>query len=194
MDDNDMETLVGRRTQIHPAEPAQYEQLFRLAMSCGTTWQWQGRPQSPEFFAETLWNDALCNYVVRGRENGRFLGLIRAYDYLPVHGTAKFGFFFDESVRGQGWQLESIGLFLRTLFRNYPIRKMYGHMAAPSLERYGRAYGRYAVIEGVLRDHFYYDGAYVDLAIVSVGREAFEGPISFAGRLGAAASTAIGAS
>ena len=99
--------------------------------------------------------------------NGR--GRKVAYDHQQAGQHAKLGFLrFGERCPGdEGAMLEGLAAFVSLLFRTFPYRKLYIELPAFNL---GLLEPAIFEVEGVLRDHLFFDGAHVDLYIASIGR------------------------
>jgi acyl carrier protein len=163
----------SRRTRQRPVEPGDYAYLGELACRDGGDVLRTKRALavSPEHFAAVLWEGVLAQHVIRDAVTNAPVGLVRAYDADPSDGFAHVGLVLDRRVRLRGWPLEAAAQFVNYLFRNWPLRKLYARVRAPSMAALASGLGRIFVEEGRLTAHEYVDGAWVDVHILALSRD-----------------------
>ena len=130
-----------------------------------------------EWFHDTL-NDKSNRNIYFGIdeiETGEFIGIIHMNNIDYISGTAYWGFIIgDISKQGKGYSNEAPKLLFDYAFNILNLRKLFGHVMAynkPSVFMH-RILGGFEV-EGRLKNHVFFDGAYHDIIIYSLFREKF---------------------
>jgi hypothetical protein len=79
-------------------------------------------------------------------------------------------------VVGEGGSemLEGGYLFLSFVFRNWNLRKLYAEVPGFTWEQFKTGHGAFFHVEGVLRDHEFFDGRLWDHRIVALYRDEWE--------------------
>lgn len=169
-------TLGGRFTKLRPPDPSDYEWLYRLAHEAGTHSRYRNRGQvvRPEAFGETLWNGVLVQFVVEATRDSMKLGLVSFYGVDHRNGTCNVAVLADPVARGNGWPAEGFVTAMSFVFRNWPIRKIYGDVIEPNVDQFKSAFGSLFVQEGCLKAHELLDGHYLDVHILACDVEHFE--------------------
>jgi ribosomal-protein-alanine N-acetyltransferase len=75
---------------------------------------------------------------------------------------------------GRGWSLEAAGLFVNYLFVNWDFRKLYGESVDFNFRSFKSGRGSLFTEEGVLRQHYFYNGEYWDSHILALHRDEWE--------------------
>ena len=65
---------------------------------------------------------------------------------------------------------EAVLLFLGYLFRQFPLRKVCAEMLSFNYADVASGAGRFFNVDGIMKEHEYYDGQYWDMYILSVTR------------------------
>lgn len=158
---------------LRPVEPADYAALrrFELDLTLGPRWRHRGSTPSPEAFVQSLWNGALAVYLVQGGHRPDPLGLVTAYGQDLQSGFAWVAAArFDPDDHPAPFLL-GLQAFTDHLFATWPLRKLYAEVLAPNLAPFASAAGSLFEEEGVLRDHAYVEGRYVDQHLLALTRE-----------------------
>mgnify|MGYP002390836065 FL=1 len=162
--------------RLRAVEPADYGPLrrFELDLTLGPRWRHRGATPSPEAFAAALWNGALAVYLVQGDHRPDPLGLVSAYGQDLQSGFAWVAAArFDPEDHPAPFLL-GLRDFVDHLFATWPLRKLYAEVLAPNLEPFGSAVSLLVEQEGVLRDHAYLDGGFVDQHLLALTRRRWE--------------------
>lgn len=137
----------------------------------------------PHFFEEQeAWYENLRKnkktdfvFAIVKCDTHEMIGVMALHRIDHLHGTATTGSFIgDEHNRNQGYATEAKMLMLRYAFNTLNLRKICSHVYATNprsmraLEKSG--YER----EGVLREHKFINGRYVDEHVFAVFRNSFE--------------------
>ena len=123
-------------------------------------------------------DDALRNayhdvWVVRASETGELAGFAFSYDYHPFDLHCKICLCMAPAWRGTG-AAAFVGMaFLESLFRAYPLRKVYALVYGYNAESLASNRAAGFEEEGVLREYRYLDGAYHDCHVLAMTRERF---------------------
>jgi RimJ/RimL family protein N-acetyltransferase len=177
------DVLAGRWFTLTPIHPAHHRALYELAFRGQNSFRWRYRGAMPTFsaFEQSLYAGVLCQFVVCPvDEPQRVVGLVVAYNSSPQDDTCYLAAVMDDRVRTGG--VEAVALFVRYLFRHWPLRKVYLESVAFNVPQFVSAVRRGLFIEeGRLRHHHYFDGRHWDLFIYALYRDDAEG---FATHLG----------
>lgn len=168
--------LGGRRVQLVPPNPMLLEAMYELAVSeeVGFRWKYQGRVVGPEEFSTTLWNDVLTQMIAVRATDGAPVAWLAAYGPNMRDAHAKLAVAAWPAFHGRVSSWESIFLFTRYLFANWPFRKLYADVRAFNLDQFGSGVGRIFEVEGVLTEHVFHAGRYWDQYLLAVTRARFE--------------------
>ena len=168
--------LSNARVLLRPVDSSDYQRLRQLELSSplAARWRFHGSTPSPDDYARTLWSGVLAQYIIVDRASNVGLGLCSCYGADLANGHAKFAATrFDPDDRAAAF-MEGLALFTDSLFRSFPLRKLYLEIPAFNLDTVRSAIGRMLAEEGVLREHVYFDGRYWDQHILALTRESFE--------------------
>lgn len=123
--------------------------------------------------AWSTWMNTIFAVRLIVESGGHPVGMVVAYDHFPEHGYTKVGVLLQEASEGHGAGVVASALLIDYLFRSLPLRKVYleGYGFNPSVVRMLRKGG--VPEEGCLKESYYWDGAYWDLHIFAVTREAW---------------------
>jgi acyl carrier protein len=160
--------LAGRRTVQRPLVPADDGYVQGL-MSTGERW-----PTGRAFGASEVPGTVLAEHLVVDARSAARIGVLAAYDADLRNGTAYLMASFEPRVRGRGWPLEAIVLFVDHLFRTWPLRKVYAEAVGSAAKPIESGLGRLFVEEGRFVAHEYVHGKLCDLRVLSVFRAHWE--------------------
>jgi RimJ/RimL family protein N-acetyltransferase len=172
-------SLEGRWFALAPVLPEQHRQLYALAVADQIGFRWRFRGAVPPFgvFEQTLHqNVPLQLSIVSKDAPPRLVGLVAAYNMNFQDATTYVALVTDR--RSGAGALEAFALFVRYLFRLWPLRKLYFELPEFNLPQFASAV-RVGLLkeEGRLRGDRYFDGAYWDqltLAMYPSDAEEFE--------------------
>lgn len=173
----------NERTQIGPARPARSPDplapvlsttnlrlghiapddmgfLYTLAVDPQTSFRWRYRGAPPPYdkFLADLWTHVLLQFVVHDVPGGQPAGLVVAYGASPDLSHAMVGAVFKPTYTGNGLAAQAVALFVRALFKLFPLRKVYLEIPGYNWPQLASGEGKLFHLEGRLRDHYYYDG------------------------------------
>lgn len=159
----------GRYTRIRTVTPDDYPFLYYLATSNENTssWRFRGTSISYEDFVRRLMDNVLCHFVVESLTQNRLLGYVVAFapDHRNQH--CHLGIVLEpKPSRTVG--IEGALLCLNYLFAMFPLRKVYVEIPEYNLVRLRSAQDRLLRLEGVLKDHLYYQDDWWDFLIYGV--------------------------
>ncbi len=150
--------------------------LYALAIEPETGFRWRYRGSIPpiERFKAELWNQVLLQFVVRRNSDDLPVGHVVAYgDELSLRHTY-IGAVFHPRTTGTGLAAQAVSLFARHLFRTFPLEKIYLEIPGINWPQLQSGQGRLFHVEGVLRDHDYYDGRRWDKYVCALYPQDFE--------------------
>jgi RimJ/RimL family protein N-acetyltransferase len=102
------------------------------------------------------------------------IGYVHNYDFSMRDGRCKLVVFIDESYREFGIGAIAAISFMRKLFDDYPIRRMYLDIYDYNKESLVSNLKAGFKEEGVIKNYRYHDGSFYDLHILSMDRKTFE--------------------
>ena len=106
-------------------------------------------------------------------EKNEYIGFVIAYDYSANDGTVKIVQYIDEDFRGTPFAGLIAIKFMSTLFKYYPIRKIYSEVYGYNTESLNCHNSMGFIREGLYVDDHYYNGKYWDTSVFSFKREDF---------------------
>lgn len=172
-------SLEGRWFSLVPLLPEQHRQLYALAVAEHIGFRWRFRGAVPPFsvFEQTLHHNVPLQLAIVPREApARLVGLASAYNMNFQDGTSYVSLVTDK--RSGAGALEALALFVRYLFRLWPLRKLYFEVPEFNLAQFASAL-RFGLLreEGRLLGDRYFAGQYWDeviLAMYPADASAFE--------------------
>lgn len=166
-----------RSARVHLEIPDQRHlmNLWELIADPGTSFRWKyhGRVPSPQELADGLWDGVATQFVAVDRVTRRPVAWVIGYNlnprdqhiFLAVHGWPEH--------LGSTTLVDAVFVFLRYLFANFSLRKVYAEVREFNLTQFASGAGRVFEIEGRLRSHAFYDGIWWDQLILSLTAERF---------------------
>ena len=121
------------------------------------------------------------DFMVFHNDDGEFIGFAYTYDFNPIDGHAVFSVAIKPQFQKIGCGGFVSVMFLKYLFLNYPLRKLYAHVydynveSIVCLERFG------FINEGVLKEYKYACGKYRDLIFYTISKDDFWRNINYLG-------------
>ncbi|TDV56077.1 GNAT family N-acetyltransferase [Actinophytocola oryzae] len=154
--------------------------LYAMAVEPETCfrWRYRGAPPSLERFTQDLWAQVLVQLMVRRVDDDLPIGHVVAYSADTAQGHAYVGAVFQARHTGLGLASEATSLFIRYLFHNFPLRKVYMETPGFNYPQIRSAAGTLFEVEGVLRDHDYFAGRYWDKYLLAIYPEHAAGPLA----------------
>jgi RimJ/RimL family protein N-acetyltransferase len=165
--------LRGEKVLLRPVSPKDYEPLFAVELSdqLGTRWRHEGATPSFEYWVQLFWTGVLAQFLVVPNGAGAPCALVTAYSanhkdqwcYVAVarlssHGPVELPF-------------HGLALFIEYLFSTWPFRKLYAEASASSFAGFRAASGVFFEEEGRLSRHYFRNGEWEDMHILSLSRE-----------------------
>ena len=165
--------LSGRRVNLVPVKPEDYQAIYELETSATNLAQWRygGRTPSPEEVFRSLWDGVLAQFAVRSASKDRFLGYVNIHDADLMNGTAKLAGIATQETRGTGLLVDGFAILLNYAFRTFPIRKIYAEVNEFNLDQIASSVGTLLLEEGRLVDHVYSSERYWDRYILAISRD-----------------------
>ncbi len=173
--------LDGMRTaqvRLRPIAEPDLPSLYASALDPQWSHRWRYRGSTPSFadFASGLFAGVLSQYLIERTLDGRVVGLTSCYNARVDQGWAYLGFtrVASSPSRQSSEMLEGGFLFISFLFRTWPFRKLYAEISGWNWEQFETGAGGFFTLEGVLKDHEFFDGRFWDYRVVSITREAWD--------------------
>ena len=157
---------------LRPVTAADEPYLFRL-LTTGeqlVRYRLRGMTPSPESFHQFIWDRVVAQFVAVTRQ-GHPVGLVSCFDPDFRNRYAYVAAVADPEVQGNGLMAEATRLFVRYLFGEFDLRKLYAESLEPNYEQFSHGAGRLFEVEGRLRDHEYLGGRYVDALLLAAHRD-----------------------
>jgi RimJ/RimL family protein N-acetyltransferase/aryl carrier-like protein len=165
-----MPVLETSALRLMPVAPDDLGFLYALAVQPATGFRWRYRGSVPpiERFKAELWNQVLLQFVVRRVDDDQPVGQVVAYgDELSLRHTY-VGAVFHPRFAGTGLAAQAVSLFVRHLFRTFPLNKVYMEIPGINWPQLQSGQSHLFHLEGVLRDHDYYAGRLWDKYICAM--------------------------
>lgn len=102
------------------------------------------------------------------------IGYVHNYDFSMKDGRCKIVVFIEETYREFGIGAITAICFMKKLFEDYPLRKLYLDIYDYNKESLGSNLKAGFIEEGVIKKYRYHDGKFYDLHILSMDKETFE--------------------
>jgi RimJ/RimL family protein N-acetyltransferase len=167
------------RVALRPIRPQDHEWLYELETHPHLIHRWRlgGRTPSPEQFQRLLWDGIVCQYLVIEKASNSRTGLVMFYQTDAPNGTGHLAMVSHPSYFRSSFAIDGIILFIDYIFTCFNVRKLYGEsmgfnfgqFTRPDNPRFGVE--NLFVVEGVLRDHFFYNGRYWDKVVTAIYRD-----------------------
>jgi len=164
-------SLDTPRVLLRPPSPADYEYL-RMAevLVLGPRWRHRGQTLSPEQFAREVWNGVLAQFLVTAKPDQDPVGWVQAFNADLANGHVEVALARLSPRPLSRAFVEGIVLFFSYLFDNWPLRKLYFHIAEFNLHHFENMIGRYLHLQGQLTEHLWAGGRTWDLFVFSLDR------------------------
>src|SRR5262245_57533784 len=118
---------VGRHVTIRPLRPADYDTLYEIAQfsDAGSRWRLHGSAPPADQFVKLLVDGAPATFAIDANEDGRVVGMVQLWNYTALNRNGHITAFLRPDVRGRGWPLEGIFLFIEYVFPVFNLHKLY---------------------------------------------------------------------
>jgi RimJ/RimL family protein N-acetyltransferase len=171
--------MAFRGISLRPVLEEDLTFLFRLLAEPSRSHLWmRGRPVYDEAGFHQAWNAwtggmIAAKFIIESA--GRPVGLVFDCDRTPEDGWTRATTLLQEENVGHGGGVIATALFMDWLFQSLPLRKVYHEVFAynETVVRMWRKIG--LVEEGLLKGDRYWNGAYWDLHVFALHREAWPG-------------------
>jgi RimJ/RimL family protein N-acetyltransferase len=147
--------------------------IYQLMISdrSGGRVRFGGATPSPQQVSASLWESVLAQFLVEGISSGRPLGLTAITTPNFRDGFAYFSALGSDESQGHGMLVEGVFLTLEYAFATWPFRKIYMEATEESFQTFYSGLDRFFTEEGRLKQHTFWNGRYMDMAIFAVYRD-----------------------
>ena len=165
--------MCSRRVRLRPLTERDSGFIYQLMVSehSGGRVRFGGATPSPEKVAASIWESVLAQFVIEGRSTGEQLGLVAITSPNFRDGFAYLSALGSDGSQGSGIVAEGVLLAFNYAFMTWPFRKIYMEATEESYRAFYSALGHFFSEEGRLKQHSFWNGRYMDLAILAVYRE-----------------------
>jgi RimJ/RimL family protein N-acetyltransferase len=130
-----------------------------------------GATPSPEKVAASLWESVLAQFLIETRSSSEQLGLVAITSPNFRDGFAYLSALGADQAQGSGLVAEGVLLAFNYAFLTWPFRKIYMEATEESYGAFYSGLGSFFTEEGRLKQHTFWNGRYMDMAIFAVYRE-----------------------
>ena len=170
--------LEGPAFRLVPPRPDDIGYLYGLAVDpdIGFRWRYRGSVPSFERFSSEFWTSVVVQLVARRIQDDLPVGHVVAYGGDMSMGYTFLGAVFQPEYTGTGLAAQAVAVFVRYLFKTFPLRKIYIEVPGFNWAQMASGEGILFEIEGVLKKHEYYDGQYWDKYYCAIYPESVSAP------------------
>ena len=160
----------GRHVTLRPLHPSDYDALFEIALftDAGSRWRLHGEAPTLDRFLELLLKDSRATFAIEQNIDRRVIGMVQLWLYDPISRNGHITAFLDPHVRGRGWPIEGVLLFVEYAFDAFNLYKLYFESLDDEYRMYGSMVGPVLRREGQLRNHKWRFGRFADLHILAL--------------------------
>lgn len=159
--------------QLRPVQAADIPLLYAWVMDPRVNHRWTTRGMLIPYdtFAQRVYDDVLLSLLACGPVGTPYAwATVSSVDLHSGH--ASVAVVVDPvRLRAAAVGPRTVCLLLRYVFAIYPFRKLYLESPEFAVHDFRSALGGLLVVEGVLREHLYYDGRYWDMVVLGVTAE-----------------------
>lgn len=163
-----------RSIKLRPIQSSDMQELYASALDPRWSFKWRFRGLTPSFqeFSNALYSGSLCQFVVQRLSDRRALGLVSCYNARHDAGIAYIAFTRTATpgTNPNSEMMEAGYLFIAFVFQNWDFRKLYAEVPGFTWGQFERAADTFFHVEGVLKDHDYFDGKYWDHRLLAIYR------------------------
>ena len=170
--------LEGQAFRLVRPAPDDIGYLYGLAADPDTGFRWRYRGSVPSFerFSSEFWAGVLVQLVARRIQDDQPVGHVVAYGGDMSMGHTFLGAVFQPEYTGTGLAAQAVAVFVRYLFKTFPLRKIYIEVPGFNFAQMASGEGILFHVEGALKEHDYYDGRYWDKYYCAIYRESVSSP------------------
>lgn len=140
----------------------------------GPRWRFRGATPTPEWWSRTALSGVLAQFFVVSAKRDAPIGLVLVHDPAFQDGFASVSALrFDSAERpgGSPTMLLGVALLIRYAFACWNFRKLYMDVAEYNYGQFASGVGKYFVMEGRRRAHYFAGGRYWDEIQLAIYRE-----------------------
>ena len=127
-----------------------------------------------KWFLNRLSSDFHDFYTIKSSATQAVLGYVHNYDFSLIDGTCKLAVYVIPNCRHTGIGGLAAVQFMKKLFYEYPLRKLYSTIYEYNQESLKSNLAAGFKKEGILKDYRYHNGKWHDMYFLSINRETFE--------------------
>jgi RimJ/RimL family protein N-acetyltransferase len=168
-------SLVSRRVALEPLVGPNLDFARHLLTdpSVVARFRFANAMPGPNEIERALIDRVASQVVIKHRPSGTPFGLAQLTNVMYRHGTGNLLTVLAPPFQRKPWVLEGQALFVEYVFASFPLRKLYGEVAAFNFAQFASGAGRLFTVEGRLQDHEWHFGRYWDVIILSLTRESW---------------------
>lgn len=168
--------LIGRRAQLRPTGPADYDFLFGLDWPADRIafGRFRGSTPSPELFISSIWNGVAATFIVEQLPEARPVGVVIIYNLDTRNGHAAISLASDRTRAGGLTVMEGAALVIDYAFRIWPLHKLYAEVLESNLPQFRAATRSLFAVEARLGGDVWYDDQRWDKFILALYRERWD--------------------
>jgi len=162
-----------KHVRIRPITERDSAFIYQLMTShrSGGRVRFGGATPSPQQVSASLWESVLAQFIIEGISSGRPLGLTAITTPNFRDGFAYFSALGSDESQGHGMLVEGVFLTFEYAFATWPFRKIYMEATEESYQTFYGGLHRFFTEEGRLKQHTFWNGRYMDMAIFAVYRD-----------------------
>jgi len=164
---------VGRHVTLRPLRPGDYDTLHEIALfsDSGSRWRLHGAAPPVDQFVKLLFEGAPATFAIEANEDRRVVGMVQLWNYSSLNRNGHITAFVRPELRGRGWPLEGIFLFIEHVFPVFNLRKLYFESLDTEVVQYGSLVGPFLRREALYREHQWSFGRLADVHVLALYEE-----------------------
>lgn len=165
--------LRARHVYLRPITPSDYPflQMLETVGDLAPRWRHRGVTHSPEQWVGTLWSDVLAQFMVVTTSTNKPIGRVLVYHPNFQDRNAYFAAMRFDLTDRSPLMMYGIALFLRYVFTNWDLEKLYMEVPEYNYEQFASGYQRFFEIEGRMRGHLRTGARSWDQLILAIYRQ-----------------------
>lgn len=168
--------LSSGRVVLRPLEPSDVEALYRVELSdrLFARWRFAGRTPSPAEYEQVLWEGAYAQYLaIDANDPEECIAHLTCYGMELQNGVAFMAVNrFAQGPRGSALMIEALALFIDSLFKSTPVRRLYFEGPEYNANDFRSAVRMGILVEEArLQERRYFDDRYWDVITFTLTRE-----------------------
>jgi RimJ/RimL family protein N-acetyltransferase len=174
--------LKGERITLRPIEPGDAENINLLRQDFDAIKAFVGSPFPGNIISQQEWinsmypNGILKNIylAVEENESKKFIGYVAARNINYIHSHAEVGEILIGDSRGKGYFKDILKQFISYLFNQINLNKVFTSILIDNKISIN-AHKKFGFKEeGIMKNHYYQDGMYKDVIILSLFKSDFK--------------------